>query len=456
MTTTHQSYQPGDTIAAIATPPGEGGVAIIRISGPNALAIANRLFSGPLFDYPSHTAHFGKILDLQGQVIDSGLALVLRTPRSYTGEETVEFHCHGGVLISRKVLQATLAAGARAALPGEFTFQAFMNGKIDLTQAEAVQTLIAARSERAWQVAEAQLAGKLRDKVAQLQQHLVDLTALFEAWVDFPEEGLEFQTEEEVNDQLEMLIQEIDALSATFYEGKRLQTGFALCLLGPPNAGKSSLMNALLQTERAIVTEIAGTTRDLIEADLSLNGWPLHLIDTAGLRATEEVIEKEGIKRSHQAAAEADLILAVIDVTRLKAGQELLATLPPEKTMIVWNKIDLPHQDLPLCDFPYQAAISAKRQEGLTELKQTIVRALGQGKGSSKEEVVLCSQRHFSALQEALQCIKQAQAGLQAGRSPEFLAADSRLALRSLSAIIGMDITEDVLSAIFSTFCVGK
>ena len=341
----HQPYLPGETIAAIATPPGEGGVAIVRISGKDAFNIAAPIFSGPLHTYKSHTAHYGQIKDLQGLPIDDVLVLVMRAPRSYTGEDTVEVHCHGGSLISRRVLEVIIEAGARAARPGEFTFKAFVNGKIDLAQAEAVQSLISAKNEYAMHAAEGQLKGSLSAKIISFQEQLTLLAAILEAWVDFPEEGLEFTTMEELSKDLEAVFDSMLALINTFHDGKILCDGLSLCLVGCPNVGKSSLMNALLDKDRAIVSHIPGTTRDILEDQMRINGLNLRLLDTAGIRDTEELVEKEGIRRSKEAMAQADLILLVLDSSKGldEEDHRLINEAPPHKTIAVWNKTDLPH-----------------------------------------------------------------------------------------------------------------
>ncbi|NGX45729.1 MAG: tRNA modification GTPase MnmE [Chlamydiae bacterium] len=445
------------TIVALATPPGEGGIAIIRLSGNEAEAIANQIFSGDVTSYPTHTAHLGKVVSESGAVIDEALLLIMRAPRSFTGEDTVEVQCHGGSLIARKILNRCIGAGARMAQPGEFSYRAFMNGKLDLAQAEAVQHLIGAKNEHALSAASHQLSGALSSKIRAIQSALVDTAAILEAWVDFPEEGLEFASFEEVIQALENAKEMITTLAATFHEGRKLHEGLTLCLAGLPNVGKSSLMNGLLGHERAIVTEIAGTTRDLLQEELSLVGLHFRLIDTAGLRNTEEIIEKEGIRRSRAAMEEADLILLVIDASKALTEEEelLLASAPTSKTLVVWNKIDLPHK-IPPCSLTHQVALSAKTGRGLDALRNALEAMVWKEGPPSKEEVVLTEQRHKAAIDDALASLNRLIEGLKEGVSAEFVAADMRATLNALGTIIGSDITDDILSAIFSKFCVGK
>lgn len=455
----HQPYVPGETIAAIATPPGEGGVAIVRISGKEAFNIAAKVFSGPVHSYKSHTAHFGQVKDAHGQHIDDVLLLVMRTPRSYTGEDTVEVHCHGGSLITRQVLEVILKAGARAARPGEFTFKAFINGKLDLAQAEAVQSLISAKNEYALNAAEGQLKGSLSTKVLAFQEQLTLIAAILEAWVDFPEEGLEFTSMEKLCSDLEEILAAIQSLLNTFHDGKILQDGLSLCLIGCPNVGKSSLMNALLDKDRAIVSHIPGTTRDVLEDQMRLNGLNLRLLDTAGIRSTEELIEQEGIRRSKEAMAQADLILFVMDATQGfgEEDQRLIAEAPKVKTIVVWNKTDLPHHPLPIIDhLPHVIPLSAKHKIGLDELRQMIDNVIWENGPPSKEEVLITNVRHREALQHAFNAGQSVLNGLKSDVSPEFLSLDMRLCLSELGKIIGTNISEDILSAIFSTFCIGK
>lgn len=456
----HRPYQAGETIAAIATPPGEGGVAIIRISGKDAVAVAEKIYSGPIRSYRSHQARFGKIISDCGKTIDEVLILPMLAPRSYTGEDTVEIHCHGGSLITRRVLNRVLEAGARPAKPGEFTFKAFMNGKLDLAQAEAVQELIGAKNEMALDCAEQQLQGRLSRQISEFKRNLSDIAAILEAWVDFPEEDLEFASMEEVVEALTILKKRMQTLQETFHNGKIVHHGLSLCLAGLPNAGKSSLMNALLGKDRAIVTEIPGTTRDLLEDDLRLGGLHFRLIDTAGIRETEEIIEKEGIRRSKEAMGQADLILLVMDISQAPCPQakNLLDTAPPEKTILVWNKTDLVQTEaLPAFgQFPHQASVSAKHHTGLDTLLDQINHVIWHQGPPSKEEVIITKARHKEALASAINSLGKLIEGLKTGISPEFLSSDMRHCLSELGTIIGSNITEDILNAIFSKFCIGK
>lgn len=453
----HRPYQKGGTIAALATPPGEGAIAVIRISGENAFEITQKFFSGPVVSYHSHTAHYGKILGESGEIIDSVLLLAMRGPKSYTGEDTIEISCHGGSLVVRRVLERVFQAGARPAQPGEFSLRAYLNGKIDLAQAEAVQELIASKGELSLKNAERQLGGDLSKKIAAFQRELTDIAAILEAWVDFPEEGLEFAAFDELIKRLKNVRSRIQQLADTFYEGKMLQEGISLCLLGAPNVGKSSLMNALLGHERAIVTDIAGTTRDLLEENLHLSGLHFRLVDTAGIRETCEIVEREGIRRSKTAMQEADLILLLLDASRNleKEDRQLLAEAPKAKTILVWNKIDLGEpQDI--VDWSLQVKISAQEQIGLDDLKLAIERYIWRKGPPSKEEVAITKSRHRIALLTAIDSLMQVEEGLSKRVSAEFVASDMRTALNELGTIIGTNVTEDILTSIFSQFCLGK
>lgn len=453
----HRPYVPHETIAAVATPPGEGGIAVIRVTGKEALDVVAKIFSGPIHSYKTHTAHLGKIHDLSGKFIDEVLILVMLGSKSFAGEDTVEIHCHGGSIVTRKVLEAALSAGARSAMPGEFSFKAFINGKIDLAQAEAVQELIGAKNELALQKAEDQLQGALSEKIKSFQKELFDIAAILEAWVDFPEEGLEFASKEEILSMLESTYKKMKNLAETFHEGQVIKEGLTLCLIGPPNAGKSSLMNTLLGKERAIVTDIPGTTRDILEDDLYLGGLHFRIKDTAGIRHTEEIVEKEGIRRSKQAMEKADLVLLLLDISKEPKEEELLlvSSAPKEKTLLVWNKADLAHVPPHQADLP-TVTISAKENIGIAHLKEAVHKIIWKKGPPSQEEIVITNARHKQALEEALSATRSLIEGLSGDISPEFLSSDMRKILRELGTIIGSDISEDILSAIFSKFCVGK
>jgi len=451
-------YQPDDTIAAIATPIGEGGVAIIRISGTNAVEVADRVFSRDVASFKSHTAHYGQVLDGTGSPVDDALVLPMLHTRSFTGEDTVEIHCHGGSLITRQVLETVIQAGARQALPGEFSFRAFYNGKLDLTQAEAIQELISAKNEHALNAAEQQLHGALSHQVRAFQKRLTYIAAMLEAWVDFPEEDLEFARQDEVIADLESAVKEIDALLSTYHDGKIAHNGVALCLVGSPNVGKSSLMNTMLDKDRAIVSNIPGTTRDILEDHLRLNGLNFRLTDTAGIRETEDIIEREGVHRSRQALGQADLVLLVLDLQKglCPHDKALIQELPPSKTLAVWNKVDLPHNTPPKLPFTHVVKLSAKTREGFDALKQQIDEIVWEKGPPSKDEVLLTNVRHQEALVKAKTYCEAVIDGLRSQQSPEFLALDMRQSLLELGKIIGSDVTEDILTAIFSTFCIGK
>jgi len=449
-------YTPNKTITAIATPTGEGGIAVIRISGKEAIPIADRIFSKDVTQLPSHTVHFGKIVQ-EDEVIDEVLLVIMKGPRSFTGEDTIEIQCHGGSLITRKVLDAVLQAGALAAGPGEFSYQAFINEKIDLAQAEAIQTFIGAKNALSLDAAKQQLEGHLSNHIQNLQKELIDVAAILEAWVDFPEEGLEFASQDEVIATLYATLKKMQKLASTFHEGKKIHDGINLCLIGQPNAGKSSLMNALLGQDRAIVTELPGTTRDTLEAELLIGGLHFQLVDTAGIRSTDELIEKEGIKRSKAAMEKADLILLLIDASTPLMDEEeiLLRTAPKEKMLVIWNKTDLPHT-IPSLESQPQVALSAKTGAGMSELKKAIETTLFQGKFPEKGGVILTLVRHKEALEKAIQDLTALIDGLKTGISPEFLSSDMRSCLQHLGNIIGQDISEEILNAIFAKFCVGK
>jgi tRNA modification GTPase len=443
------------TITAIATPPGDGGVGIIRISGPEAVEVANKIIQMDLTHKESHRVYLTKALGSCGEILDEVLVFKMLSPRSFTGEDVVEIQCHGGQLICKKILQAAHIAGARLALPGEFTLKAFMNGKIDLAKAESIQMMIHAKNDAALKAAKNQLEGLLSKKILFFQEELFYLAAILEASVDYPEEGLEFISTEEYLIKLKTIIDSLTKLKNTFYTGSTLNTSTKLCLIGAPNVGKSSLLNALMEKERAIVTPIAGTTRDLIEGEILLYGHHFTLIDTAGIRDTDESIEKEGIRRSLEAIERSDLILFLLDGSRPSTDFEnlLFSEMDPQKTIVVTNKADLldpsqKHQGV---------LISAKNLTGLDVLKELLVKWIENQNGLlSKEEVILVKERHFKAIEEAVAFLKTVQEGLENGVGGELLVMDIKSAIYSLSEIIGRNVSEEVLNQIFSNFCVGK
>lgn len=454
----HQSYVPGDTIAAIATPLGEGGIAIIRISGKDAILVADKVFSGDVTAFKSHTAHLGFVINKTKEKIDQALLLVMHGPNSYTGEDTVEIQCHGGTIAARKVLEIVIEAGARHAAPGEFTFKAYMNGKLDLAQAEAVQQLIGAKSDRAFQLAKEHLQGKLSKKIELLQEKLITNTAILEAYVDFPEEAVEVTTKQSIQESLSAVKQELDNMIHTFHDGRKLSIGAKLCLLGPPNAGKSSIMNALADQELAIVTPIPGTTRDLLKEELTFNGRIVQLFDTAGIRETGDIIEKEGVRRSYQAMKDADLILLVLDATQIcnRETERLLEQTPDEKTIVIWNKIDLPNLKIAPTNKSHFVQVSAKNRIGFEELRQKIELLISSKTNHSRDEVIISGERHLEALKQAAEYCSETIEGLNNEMSYEFLVFYLRQALNELGKIIGKNISEDILSTIFSKFCIGK
>jgi tRNA modification GTPase len=446
-----------DTIAAIATPPGNGAIAIVRMSGEKALDILQRVFSKDIKNATTHTIHYGHIFDKDGQILDTTLVLFMQGPHTYTGETIIEINCHGGQVVTKNILQRLVEEGARPAQPGEFTYRAYKNGKIDLVQAEAIQELIFAQNDKALSSALHHLEGKLSQKIENWQKRLTETAAILEAWVDFPEEDLAFAPFEEIIESIQVIMNEMELLIDTYHEGKKIQEGFHISLVGSPNVGKSSIMNLLLGKNRSIVTPIAGTTRDTIEEDLILKGYHFHLKDTAGIRETEEIIEQEGIKRAKIALAQSDIILLVFDASRKFSEEDinLIKLCPKEKTIYLWNKMDLTQkppetiQEKPLL-------FSAKNELGLQDLKNALLSFVENKKTSHKEEIYLTHQRHKELLQKAHHYCTLVLEGLKKKNSAEFVAFDMRFCLLSLSAITGGDVEEDILSSIFSQFCIGK
>jgi tRNA modification GTPase len=453
-----------DTIAAIATPLGEGGLAIIRVSGPQALAVADRVFEPTgragikPSAAPSHTVHFGRILH-QGQPVDEVLLTVLRAPRTYTRQDTVEISAHGGLLVARLVLEAVLQAGARLAEPGEFTKRAFLNGRIDLAQAEAVADLIHSRTELALAAARAQLAGNLSRQVNSIRDQLMHVLAHVEAQIDFPEEDIEPETRAQLLNRLETALSAMDQLLQTAREGHILRHGIRTAIIGRPNVGKSSLLNLLLGRDRAIVSAIPGTTRDTIEETANIRGLPVVLIDTAGLRPAGDPIEAEGIRRSRQALAQAELVLLMFDASEpfTHEDQRFAAEAAGRPRIVVCNKIDLPRRlELP----PELAAgavqISCLTHQGIESLKDAIKAAVWTGSPRPEAAPVAINARHQDALRRGREAAQRALDALGQDLPLELVAADLRSATQAVGEIVGQTATADLLDLIFSQFCIGK
>ncbi len=452
-----------NTIVAPATPPGEGGVGIIRLSGPRAVEFLDVVFQGKTLAtaMKSHRLYHGHLFNQHSVRVDEVLVVVMRAPRSYTGEDVVEVHCHGGSQILRTVLDLFLASGASMATPGEFTQRAFLNGRIDLTQAEAVVDMIKARSERASRVAMDQLDGHLSRKIYHFSGQLKDALALLEAHIDFPDDEVGTLDLPGLLVPVHELSLEMASLASSFDVGRALREGIKVLILGRPNVGKSSLMNALLGESRSIVTEIAGTTRDTLEEQLILDGFPIRLVDAAGVRDTFDLIEQEGVRRARAKALTADLILMVVDGCCPLIDEDFLALelCHPSKTVIVVNKSDQAQAcDLELLSsFPQQVSISAKYNLGLTALREAIVGRLSSDKAlSGSEGVVITERRHRDALLRAIASLEELQRSVDAVAPLECLALELREALSALGQITGETTPDEILDHIFSQFSIGK
>ncbi|MEI6344155.1 MAG: tRNA uridine-5-carboxymethylaminomethyl(34) synthesis GTPase MnmE [Verrucomicrobiota bacterium] len=443
-----------ETISALATPSGVGALAVIRISGSGALSIADKIFRG--VNRPSASGErkvlLGRIVGGDEEVIDEVLLTVFRNPRSYTGEDLVEICGHGGTLVASRVLASALAAGSRMARAGEFTERAFLNGKLDLTQAEAVMDLISAQTPRAARAAALQLEGTLGSEIRILREELLQCVAHLEAYIDFPEEGIDPESGIVLRKRMEAITDHIQRLLATAGEGILLREGITLALCGAPNAGKSSLMNRLLGTERSIVNATPGTTRDTIEAGASLGGYPFRIIDTAGLRETEDPVEQEGVRRARKAAQDADLRIHLVDASTTGASVQPLF----EDELLLLNKIDLIGNAVPYS--PTRGlGISCKTGEGIEELVQVIIQKVtGQSESEATTHGAAISVRHRDCLERALAALREAIRLLATEQPPEILAVELRCSLAAVGEIVGDAGTEEILGKIFSSFCIGK
>jgi tRNA modification GTPase len=459
----------GDTIVAVATPPGEGGVGILRLSGSKAPEALQKIWRGrtPVTEFQSHRLYLGDFADpVTEETIDRGLAVWMRAPASYTGEEVVELHAHGGPLILNRLLEVLVHCGLRPAEPGEFTRRAFMNGKMDLLQAEAVGAMIQAKSEAALRNARAQLAGRLSQEIDRYREAMIALLARVEAAIDFPEEDIQILAPAQTSEAIASLEATLRDWLEKFQWGRLLREGVRLALVGRPNVGKSSLLNRLLGEERAIVHEQAGTTRDVLEGWVSWEGVPFQVYDTAGIRESEEPVEREGIHRSREAARRADLTLWVLDgSTPATPEDRRLAESLQGRVLIVANKSDLgtvfhawpgAWPALPPNFHGEWAVVSAKTGEGLESLKRAVLRAVGSETIQGLDHAYLNNARHREALHQALEALGRARAALAEGLPAECTADDLRLAIHAMGALLGKVSTEDVLDKIFRDFCIGK
>ncbi len=452
-----------DTIVAPVTPPGEGGVGIVRLSGPQAVTFLKATFrsKNQHKEFESHRLYYGQLFNTDEVRLDEVLAVVMRSPRSYTGEDVVEVHCHGGIQIMRSVLDLFLAAGARMAAPGEFTQRAFLNGRLDLSQAEAVVDVIKARSEKSGQVALDQLEGHLSRKIYTYSDQLKSALALLEAHIDFPDDEVGSLDLDSLVEPIQKQVDEMVALANSFDIGRVLREGVSILILGRPNVGKSSLMNALLGEARAIVTAVAGTTRDTLEESLVLGGFPVRLIDAAGVRETEDPVEKEGVRRASDKARSADLILLVVDGSAPLSAEDRLAMAQCQtnKTILVVNKSDKPQRIdfVGLEAFSQRVSVSAKQMVGLDSLCAVIAERLGQdGLSAAGEGLVVTEKRHKDALLRAITALNAFFEGVQVSAPYECLAMDLREGLNSLGLITGETTPDEILDQIFSRFCIGK
>jgi tRNA modification GTPase len=436
-----------DTIAACATPPGVSALALVRVSGPQASAICAGLIGEPL---PSRQP-LARRLRLEKQVLDEVVITFWPGPRSYTGEDLVEISCHGNPLVVETILQALRKQGTRMARPGEFTERAFLHGRIDLTQAEAVLDVLQAGSERALLAAQRALAGQLKDRLMEIRSGLLDLLARIEAYIDFPEEDIQPEVGDGFRQEVGRLLQSIANLLSTAPLGHRLRSGYRLVLMGPPNVGKSSLLNALLGSDRAIVSPVPGTTRDTVEESIVLAGFPVRLIDTAGLRPTDDPVEQEGVQRTRTAAEQADLILGLVDRTQPRDPCESEWARFNGKLLKILTKSDLPGA--------YSGEghpVSAKTGEGLEALRKAVAQRLTGNLFAPGSDEIAVNARHAEALQKATEGLATASSSLATCAPPELVASDLRLALQALESILGVGTSEDVLDRLFAQFCIGK
>jgi tRNA modification GTPase len=455
-----------DTIAAIATPHGESGIGIVRISGPLSEKVATRLFrpKKKLSRLKSHHLYYGEIIDPEyGKPLDEVLLTLMRKPKTYTREDVLEINCHGGYLVLRRVLEVVLGQGVRLAEPGEFTKRAFLNGRIDLSQAEAVVDVIRAKTAESLKIANQQLKGDLSREIEGLREHVIGSLASIEALIDFPDEEIDVD-EDVIRGDLEKAQSKVGELVASYEGGKIYRDGVSVGIVGKTNVGKSSLLNVLLRENRAIVTPIPGTTRDVIEEAVNIQGIPIRLVDTAGIRRASNAIEREGVRLAKGKVAEADIVILVIDGSRSldKYDWEIIDEVREKNKVVAVNKTDLPiktsaEEVQALLPNTRVVEISALRNWGIDALKESIYcRLTGDGVGREAGEVVVANARHKRALEESLESLRRAKEGIEGGIPIELVALELRSCLDHLGEIRGETTTEEVLERIFSQFCIGK
>lgn len=457
-----------DTIAAIITPSGIGGIGVVRLSGKEAIDILKKIFKSKkkddcLDEWKSFSTHYGLVYDDRQELIDEVLVTLMRAPKSYTTEDVVEISSHGGVAVVRVLLHTCLHFGARLAEPGEFTKRAFLNGRIDLAQAEAVMSVVQAKTVTALRVSERQLKGDLSSVLGNIREELVELLSHIEAILNFPDESVEEKKKEDILKYLKKNISQVETLLKTASVGRILKEGIRMVIAGKPNVGKSSLLNTLLRTPRAIVTDIAGTTRDIIEEEANINGIPVRLVDTAGILSARDKVEEQAVFRSWENIKTADLVLLVLDQSSSleDIDLQLLKQLQEQMKIIVLNKIDLPCQ----CEkahvqvFAEQkdiVGISVLNKEGLGSLIDRIMEKILQGQILSADGVLLSDIRHIQALEHCQQSLDRAQEALAQQHSFEFISEEIKTAVNALDAITGRFVDDDMIDGIFSKFCIGK
>lgn len=455
-----------DTIAAISTPIGEGAIAIVRLSGDDSLSIANKVFKGKnLLEVPSHTIHYGHIVDPRSnEKIEEVMVSVLKAPKTFTREDVVEINCHGGLVSVNRVLHLVLREGARLAEPGEFTKRAFLNGRIDLSQAEAVMDLIRAKTDRAMSVALKQMDGRLSKLIRQLRQQLIETVAHVEVNIDYPEyDDVEEMTHEMLVDRAQKVKKEIQNILQTAKQGKILREGIKTAIIGRPNVGKSSLLNVLAQENKAIVTDIPGTTRDVIEEYVNVRGVPLRLIDTAGIRETEDFVEKIGVERSRQALKEADLILLVLNGSEpfTKEDEALFEAARDLEKIVIINKADL-EQKINLEEVKNVAngapiiTTSLLEEKGIDELEEAIANTFFEGEIDSGDLTYVSNVRHIQLLEQAENALNDALNGIEMGMPLDLVQIDITRTWELLGEIIGDNVHESLIDQLFSQFCLGK